>query len=314
MDKFKAMETFVRIVEAGSLSGAAGRLGTSLAAVVRSLAALERSLGVRLLNRTTRRIALTEEGREYLERCRRILAEVEEADAALSDRRLRPSGRLAITAPVMFGRLHVAPVLTEFLVAHPEMRADLLLVDRVMDLLEEGLDLAVRIGALPDSSLVAKPVGSCRRVLCASPDFVAAHREQLRQPDGTQPLKAVHFAGLDSGHEWAFARGGPPVRIPLAEVFSTNHVDAALEACRKGLGCGRFLNYQVREDLAAGRLVRLWPEWEPEAVPVQLVFPHSRLLSVRVRAFVDWAEPRLTARLGEGLAQAGVGSLSTPKV
>jgi DNA-binding transcriptional LysR family regulator len=132
---------------------------------------------------------------------------VEEADAALSDRRLRPSGRLAITAPVMFGRLHVAPVLTEFLVAHPEMRADLLLVDRVMDLLEEGLDLAVRIGALPDSSLVAKPVGSCRRVLCASPDFVAAHREQLRQPDGTQPLKAVHFAGLDSGHEWAFARG-----------------------------------------------------------------------------------------------------------
>ncbi len=297
MDKLKAMETFVRIVEAGSLSAAAERMGASLTAVVRSLAALEQALGVRLLNRTTRRIALTEEGREYLERCRRILAEVEEADAALTERRLRPTGRLAVTAPVMFGRLHVAPVLTDFLAAHPDMRADLLLVDRVIDLLEEGLDLAVRIGALPDSSLVATPVGACRRVLCASPEFVATHAGDLQHPSALAKLKSIRFSGLDVGHDWVFNRGGPAVRVAPTEVFSTNHVDAALEACRKGLGCGRFLSYQVRDDLAAGRLVRLLPEWEPEAVPVQLVFPHSRMLSVRVRAFVDWAGPRLAERL-----------------
>jgi DNA-binding transcriptional LysR family regulator len=299
MDKLKAMETFVRIAEAGSLSAAAARMGTSLTAVVRSLASLEQALGVRLLNRTTRRIALTEEGREYLERCRRILAEVDEADAALTERRLRPTGRLSVTAPVMFGRLHVAPVLTDFLATHPDMRADLLLVDRVIDLLEEGLDLAVRIGALPDSSLVARPLGTCRRVLCASPDFAASQAAALTHPFGLADLRSIRFAGLDSGPDWQFERAGArPVRARPAEVFSTNLVDAALEACRKGLGCGRFLSYQVHDDLAAGRLVRLLPEWEPEAVPVQLVFPHSRLLSVRVRAFVDWAGPRLAERLG----------------
>jgi len=139
MDKFKAMSTFVRIVEAGSLTGAAERLDCSLTAVVRSLAALEQALGVRLLNRTTRRIALTDEGREYFERCRHLLSELEETENALTDRRLTPSGRLAITAPVMFGRLHVAPVVTDFLAAYPEMRAELLLLDRVIDLLEEGI-------------------------------------------------------------------------------------------------------------------------------------------------------------------------------
>jgi DNA-binding transcriptional LysR family regulator len=300
MDKLKAMAMFTRIVEAGSLSAAAQDSGVSLSAVVRALAALEDSLGARLLHRTTRRIALTEEGREYHERCRRILAEVDEAEAALTERRQRPSGRLAITAPVTFGRLHVAPVLTDFLAAHPDMRADLLLVDRVIDLLEEGLDLAVRIAALPDSSLVATPVGTCRRVLCASPDVAAAHAAALQHPSGLAQLRSIRMTGLDSGQEWLFTGGGPAVRVRLTEVFSTNQVDAALEACRKGLGCGRFLDYQVRDDLAAGRLVRLLPQWEPQAVPVQLVFPHTRLLSTRVRTFVDWAGPRLAARLRGG--------------
>lgn len=297
MNKLKAMETFVCIVEAGSLSAAAERMGTSLTSVVRTLASLEHALGVRLLNRTTRRIALTDEGREYHERCRGILAEVDEAEAALTERRLRPSGRLAVTAPVMFGRLHVAPVLADFLAAHPDMRADLLLVDRVIDLLEEGLDLAVRIGALPDSSLVSAGIGTCRRVLCASPGFAAAHAADLRHPSRLARLKSIRFAGLDGGHDWLFSRGGPAVRVPLTEVFSTNHIDAALEACRRGIGCARFLSYQVCDDLASGRLVRLLPDWEPEAVPVQIVFPHSRMLSARVRAFVDWAVPRLADRM-----------------
>lgn len=296
MDKFKAMTTFVRIVESGSLTGAAERLGSSLTAVVRSLATLEQGLGVRLLNRTTRRIALTDEGREYFERCRRLLAELDEAESALTDRRLKPAGRLTITAPVMFGRLHVAPVLTDFLAAYPEMRAELLLLDRVIDLLEEGIDLAIRIGPLPESSLVAAPLGATRRVLCASPAYLAAHGEP-QQPADLAGHRAIRFSGLGEGGEWTFACGGEIRRVVPLEAFASNQIDAALDACRKGLGCGRFLAYQVREAEAAGQLVRLLRDWEPAAVPVSLVYPHARLLSPRIRAFVDWAVPRLRERL-----------------
>jgi len=297
MDKFKAMTTFVRIVEAGSLTAAADRLDTSLTSVVRTLAALEQQLGVRLLNRTTRRMALTDEGREYFERCRRLLAEVEEAETALTDRRLTPTGRLAITAPVMFGRLHVAPVVTDFLAAYPQMRAELLLLDRVIDLLEEGIDLATRIGPLPDSSLVAIPLGATQRVVCASPAYLA----QAGVPEHPRELarhRVICFTGLGEGHEWGFVRGSESIRVPIHDVFATNHLDAAVDACRKGLGCGRFLAYQVAELEPAGQLLRLLPEWEPAALPVSLVYPHSRLLSPRIRAFVDWAVPRLRARLG----------------
>ena len=297
MDKFKAISTFVRIVEAGSLTGAAARLGISLTAVVRSLAGLEQELGVRLLNRTTRRIALTDEGREYFERCRRLLSELDEAESALTDRRLTPSGRLAITAPVMFGRLHVAPVVTDFLAAYPEMRAELLLLDRVIDLLEEGIDLAIRIAPLPDSSLVAVPLGATGRVVCASPDYLARHGVP-RQPRDLADHQVVRFTGLDEGNEWSFARGNETQRVAIADVFfAANQVDVALDACRKGLGCGRFLGYQVRDLEAGGQLVRVLPDWEPPAIEVSLVYPHSRLLSPRIRAFVDWAVPRLRERL-----------------
>ena len=296
MDKFKAMSTFVRIVEAGSLTGAADRLGISLTAVVRSLAALEQALGVRLLNRTTRRIALTDEGREYFERCRRLLAELEETENALTDRRLTPSGRLAITAPVMFGRLHVAPVVTDFLAAYPEMRAELLLLDRVIDLLEEGIDLAIRIAPLPDSSLVAIPLGATGRIVCASPDYLARHG-MPQQPRDLAGHRVIRFTALSDGNEWTFTRGNETQRVAVSDVFAANQVDVALDACRKGLGCGRFLGYQVRDLEAAGQLVRVLPDWETPKIEVSLVYPHSRLLSPRIRAFVDWAVPQLRERL-----------------
>lgn len=296
MDKFKAMSTFVRIVEAGSLTGAASRLDVSLTAVVRTLATLEEALGVRLLNRTTRRIALTDEGREYFERCRRLLADLEEAESALTDRRLVPAGRLAITAPVMFGRLHVAPVLTDFLAAYPEMRAELLLLDRVIDLLEEGIDLAVRIGPLPDSSLVAIPLGTTPRVICASPAYLASYGTP-GHPRELAGHRAIRFSGLNAGSEWHFSRGGESERVSIGDVFVANQVDVALDACRKGLGCGRFLGYQVRDLEAGGELLRILPDWQPEPVQVNLVYLHSRLLSPRIRAFVDWATPRLRQRL-----------------
>ena len=307
MDKFKAMNIFIGIVEAGSLTAAAERLGVSLAAVVRSLAALEESLGVRLLNRSTRRIALTEEGRDYLERSRRLLADLADMENAVAARRARPSGRLTITAPVMFGRLHVAPVVTDFLAEHPEMSVELLLVDRVLDLLDESIDLALRIGPLPDSGLVAVPVGCTRRVTCASPAYLARHGRPTH-PAELAGHAVIRLTGLGDGHEWHFERigerGSEHVRVPVRSSFATNQVDVALDACRKGIGCGRFLAYQVQAAEGAGELQRVLDDWAPPAVPVSLLYPHGRLLPSRVRAFVDWAVPRLRLRLTPGTPQA----------
>jgi len=323
MDKLHAMTVFVRIVEAGSLTGAATRLGTSLASVVRSLAGLEGALGVRLLNRTTRRIALTDEGREYFERCRRLLAEIDEAEAVLSDRRATPAGRLALTAPVMFGRLHVAPVAIDFMRRYPGVRIELVLLDRIVDLVDEGMDLAVRIGALPDSSLVATPLGATRRVVCASPDFLARQGVPA-QPSDLAGRPCVRFTGLGRGAIWEFGdsgddgsgddrgmpaarRGGsgrgrrsaPGTRVSVDDAFVSNQIDTALAACTAGLGFGRFLAYQVRAALAGGELVRVLAAYEPPPVPVHLVCPHSRLLSSRVRTFIDHAAPLLRARLAD---------------
>ncbi len=295
------MTSFVQIVDTGSLTAAADAMGTSLTSVVRTLAALEAGLGARLLNRSTRRMALTEEGRDYLERCRRILAEVDEAEAALSARQAQPAGRLAVTAPVMFGRLHVGPVVADFLQAHPQMRVELLLLDRVVDLLDEGLDLAVRIGPLPDSSLVAQALGETRRIVCASPAYLAA-RGRPGRPADLAIHSCVRFTGLNAAPEWDFVVRGKAVRVPVGGALVTNQVEAALDACARGLGCGRFFSYQSQQLLRDGALERVLTEFEPPAAPVSLVYPHSRLLSSRVRAFVDWAVPRLRERLRDDAA------------
>lgn len=291
MDKLRAMETFVRIVERGSLTAAADALDTSLPSVVRGLAALEAELDVRLLNRTTRRIALTDEGREYYERCRRVLAEVDEAEAALSARRAAPKGRLRVTAPVMLGRLHVAPVANEFLARHAALQLELVLLDRVVDLLEEGVDVAVRIGRLPDSSLVAVPVGHTRRVLCASPAYLK-RAGTPKSPADLARHRFVSFTGLAPPQE------GKPV-------LASNQIDVALDACLAGVGVGEFLCYQVQALLAAGRLKRVPADPEPPALPIQVVYPHARLLSTNLRAFVDWTVPRLRRRLAQAPGDQG---------
>jgi DNA-binding transcriptional LysR family regulator len=283
MDKLRAIQTFVRIVERGSLTAAAEAMHASLPSVVRSLAALEGSLAVRLLNRTTRRIALTDEGREYYERCKRVLAEVDEAEAALSARRSAPKGRLRVTAPVMFGRLHVAPLATELLARHAALQLELLLLDRVVDLLEEGVDLAVRIGHLPDSSLVALAVGETRRVACASPAYLKRAGTPLSPADLAQHRR-VGFTGI------------APAQAP-APVLASNQIDVALDACLGGVGIGHFLCYQVQALLDAGKLRRVLRDFEPAPLPIHVIYPHARLLSSNVRAFVDWTVPRLRQRM-----------------
>lgn len=292
MDRLKAMSIFVRIVDSGSLTAASEACGQSTASVVRSLAALEQHLGVRLLNRNTRRIALTAEGADFLEWSRRMLAEFESVEQRLATR--TPSGLLRLTAPVEFGQCHIAPLVNRFLLAMPGMRVELVLLDRVVDLLNEGLDLAVRIGPLPDSSLIATTLGYTRLITCASPAYLAA-APALRHPSD---LMQHHCIGVPtSGEPWTFDHGGKAFGVSVSTRLVTNHVRAARQACVDGLGVTRLMHYQIADALADGRLLRLLPDFEPAALPIQWVYPHARLQSARVRHFLDWMDPLLRERI-----------------
>jgi len=292
MNKLAAMETFVRIVDKGSLTAAAGALDTSLPSVVRTLAALERELGVRLLNRTTRRIHLTDEGAQYLERCRAILSAVQETEAAFSAGRAEPQGRLAVTAPVVFGRRYVAPIVGDFLRRHSKVTAELLFVDRVVNLVDEGIDVAVRIGRLKDSSLVAIPVGKVRRVVCASPEYLR-RAGTPRAPQEVRAHACVRLAGLAPRGDWHFRVGRRTVAVPITPVISCSDIDSGLDACVNGSGLGVFLSYQTASYRKEKKLSYVLEEFETEPVPVQVVYAQSRLVTGKVRAFVDECVSRL---------------------
>ncbi|MFJ2994184.1 LysR family transcriptional regulator [Pandoraea sp. NPDC087047] len=291
MDKLRAMQTFVAIVDQGSLSAAARVLHSSLPAVVRTLAALETSLDVRLLNRTTRRIALTEEGRTYLDTCRQILSELHEAEARLAARHEAPSGTLVVTAPVLFGQLHVAPALYRFLRAYPAVKCRLLLNDRVVNLWEEGIDVGIRISPLDDSTLVAQGIGAIRRVVVASPACIAEQGEVThpRELVGKRCIRS-HAGGLG---QWRFWEGGREFVVAVDGNLEINHGLTAVEACIDGMGYGCFLSYQVAGPLADARLVRVLKDYEGPARPVNIVYPHARLLPSRTRAFVAWMKREL---------------------
>lgn len=286
VNKLLAMSTFVRIVEKGSLTAAAAALDTSLPSVVRTLAALERELGVRLLNRTTRRLHLTDDGAQYLERCRTILTAVQETEAALTSRQTKLQGRLTITASVLFGRRYIAPIVNEFLRRHPEVSADLLLVDRVTNLIEEGIDVAVRIGHLRDSSLIAVPVGNVRRVVCASPDYLQRCGIP-RAPKDVRSHSCIRHTGTSPRGDWQFRAGRRTVSVPITTTISCNDIDSSLAACVSGRGLGMFLSYQTAPYREEKKLRHVLEEFEPEPVPVHVVYPQARLVTGRVRAFVD---------------------------
>jgi DNA-binding transcriptional LysR family regulator len=286
MDKFGAMETFVRIVEKGSLTAAANALDTSLPTVVRILASLERHLGVKLLHRTTRRIRLTEEGALYLERCRGILTATHEVEETLISRAAELRGNLTIGASVLFGRRYVAPVVNDFLRRHPKVTIDLRFGDRVLNLDEEHVDVAVRIAHLKDSSLVAIRVGQVRRVVCATQQYLRSNGIP-KVPDDIRIHRCVRHTGLAPRNEWQFRVGRRNVSIPIVSRVSCNEIDSSLNACTNGLGLGLFLSYQVAPLRKSGRLKYVLEQFEPEPVPVHVVYAHSALLSNRMQAFVD---------------------------
>ena len=295
MDKLAAMATFVAIVEHGSLTAAAQALGKAQPTMVRSLATLEAHLGVRLLRRTTRRLALTAEGRDYLDRCRRILADVDEAERAMDSSTVAARGALRVTAPVTFGQLHVMPVLNDFLRRWPEVNIDLLLLDRPVDLLEEGIDLAVRIGPLADSSLVAVPAGVMRRVVVASPALLARTGEP-RTPEALTALPCVRFLGGTGAMHWVFSVDGKTVQVPIAPRLTVNQALPAVSACVAGLGFGRFLAYQVRAPLAAGTLRCVLERHELPPLPVSLLTSERRAMSHRLRLLRDALKEALLAQ------------------
>lgn len=296
MDKLAAMRTFVEIVDRGSLTAAAEAQDRSLPTVVRTLAALEQQLGARLIRRTTRRMSLTVEGRDYLGRCRRILADVEEAELAVARGQSEPQGEVRMTAPVLFGQMHVAPVVTAFLEHHQKVQVDLLLLDRVVNLVDEGIDLALRIGRLSDSSMVAIPVGHMRRVVCASPDLLRERGTPAR-PEALTGLPCVRFHGIEAGGHWHFRDGGRELSVPVSGAFCCSQAMAVAQACADGLGFGLLLHYQVAALVEEQRLAIVLEDFEPEPLPVSLVYPEARLVSSRLRALVAWLRDALRDRI-----------------
>jgi DNA-binding transcriptional LysR family regulator len=292
MDKLGAMSTLLRVVDAGSLSAAAKQLDVPLATVSRRIAELEANLQTRMLNRSSRRLSLTEAGRLYVEACKRILEQVEEAERAATGVYKDPKGRLTVTAPIVFGRTHMIPLVSEFLARYPEIDIKLLLVDRLLDLLEADVDVALRIGDLEDSSLIALRVGTVRRVTCASPSYLSRHGRP-QKPEDLRRHIAVTFDNLASPEEWRFSFARGDAVVPIRSRLTVTTAEAAREGAIAGLGLTRLLSYQIAEAKRAGTLELVLEEYELPPWPVSLVYVGQQLLPGKLRAFLDFATPRL---------------------
>lgn len=283
-----AMAIFAHVVEAGSFSGAAAALGLSKSAVSKQVARLEDRLGVRLLNRTTRQLSLTEAGTAFYDHCRQLVADAEAAEAAVTHLAGAPRGTLRVTAPMSFGQHHVAPALPAFLDAYPELCVDLQLNDRWVDVVEEGFDLAIRIGQLPDSSLVARRLAPMRRILCAAPRYLET-RGRPAHPRDLAGHSCLIYSYLASGRTWRFQGPDGDVRVQVAGPLEINNGDALLAATRGGAGIAHLPSFIASADICTGRVETVLPQWrDPEAGAVQAVFPAARNLSPKVRVFVDF--------------------------
>jgi len=292
IDRLREMRAFVAVCDANGFAPAARRMGVVASVVSRLIAALELDLGVVLLHRTTRSIKLTDAGARFLERSRRILADVEEAELAAQEERGLPRGRLIVSAPLLFGRIHIAPLVSDLLEENPDLQIELNLSDRYVNLVEEGVDVAVRIGHLSDSSLIARRIGATRRILVASPKYLAS-RGVPTEPEHLASHSLIAFHTTVPDREWRFDhpdRG--TVRIPLSPRFSTNSGEAAIQHAAGGGGIAAVFRYHVSSAIAEGRLVELLDQFAPPEVPIQAVFPTTRLLSLKVRALLSALEAR----------------------
>lgn len=292
MDHMSSLQAFVAVVEAGGFSAASRRLDVPLATVSRRVAELEAHLGVRLLTRTTRHVAPSDNGRRFFETTRRLLEQLADAERAAAGEDAIPRGELVITAPIVFGRLHLVPVVTAFLQRYPDIDVHLIFSDRMLDVIEEHIDLAVRIGHLPDSTMIAATVGHIRRVVCASPAYLSAHGTPVH-PRELAAHACVSFSRVATGREWPFIVDGRERDFPIRVRLSATTAEAAVDAALAGVGITRVLSYQAAAAIRRGELDLILEAFEVPPEPVNLVYPHGRLVPAKLRVFLDFAAPRL---------------------
>lgn len=287
MDRFQEMQVFTAVAQDQGFSAAARRLGMSAASVTRAVAALEKRIGTQLLTRTTRSVYLSEAGQRYLEDCRRILAELQEAEDSAAGSHAEPRGQLTITAPVLFGELFVTPLMVSFLTQFPDVTINALLVDRVVSVVEEGVDVAVRIGELPDSNQHAIRVGEVRRVICASPKFLAIHGRPTHPQDLAQ-APVIATSSIGQQRSWPFLEGGEMLSVRPEPRLVVTANQAAISAAALGLGFTRVLSYQVASKVASGELEIILADFEMPPLPIHVVYQGGRNAPARVRSFVDF--------------------------
>ena len=301
MNRLESMSIFVAVVDASSLSAAARRLDMPLATVSRKVGELESHLKTRLLHRTTRQLSLTEAGSSYVAACRRILEEIGEAERAATGEYASPKGELVVTAPIVFGRLHVMPVVADFLAHYPEIDINLVFTDRVVHVMDEHADVAIRIGELPDSTLIATGVGTVRRVICASPAYLATHGEP-NKPSDLAGHECITFEVLASRRAWVFGSGKSELSVPVHSRLAVNTAEAAIAAAMLGVGLIRVLSYQVADAIRDNALCVVLDTFESAPLPIHLVHTGQAPLPLKLRAFLDFVTPRLRARTSRELS------------
>jgi DNA-binding transcriptional LysR family regulator len=296
MDRLESMAAFVSVARAGGFSAASRELGIPLATISRRVGELESALGVRLLRRSTRQVVVTEAGRRFFAACQRALEDLRDAEEAVSSEYRTPRGELLITAPIAFGRLHLQPVALEFLAAHPQINLRMQLVDRIVNIADEHIDAALRIAHLPDSSLIARTLGSIRVVVCASPAYLKA-RGAPQRPEDLMQHDCIAWSILGPRDTWWFRDSGRERQYPIRTRLATTLAESAVDAAAAGLGLVQTTSYQASQAIDDGRLVVVLRKFECAVTPVSLVYARDRLLPLRLRAFIDFAAPRMTERL-----------------
>lgn len=292
MDRFQELEIFVAVAEEEGFAAAARRLQMSPPSVTRAISSLESRLGVKLLTRTTRYVRVTDAGERYLEDARQLLAALSTADEMASGVNLIPAGSLAITAPQMFGKLHVVPGIVDYLQRYPETQVSVALLDRVVNLLEEGFDAGIRIGELPDSSMRAIKVGSVRLVVCASPEYLK-NNGTPKKPEHLRDHQIVSIGGSTAPKQWRFNHNGQSVSVRVKPRLSVNNIDGAISAVLEGHGLSQVFSYQVEQAIADGKVKLVLGKYESNAMPVHIIHREGRQVSAKLRAFIDVMVERL---------------------
>ena len=292
MDQLGAMRAFVRVVQTGSFSAVGRELNSTQATISKKVAALETKLGVKLLTRSSRDVSLTQAGTDYYEQCVVMLAELDEIEARVRSQVAKPQGRLRVSAPIAFGRLVIAPIIGEFLAMYPDIKVDMLLGDRHVDLVAEGVDLAIRARQLEDSSLVARHLFDNPMLLVASPEYLELHGAP-REPIDLKRHNCIVYSLFRSINSWHFSRDGKEFTVPVSGSFQSDNGDTNLEVALAGVGIIQLPIWMVGEHLQSGRLIQLLPDYQTDKIPLNALYPQSRYVPLKVRSFVEFMKEKL---------------------